>query len=208
MEQKYDQWRYVSIVTSLCSYDFILSKIEDSIDLIISVAEAINKINEFDHRKKVNKVLKSKANFDSSTVQGKIQLSMKTKFDAELIKKENEAMKAKMENLKMYSNISLLKFEMTRRKIASYAEDHGYTVCQLFMVSIFYTVCDTEYETDIIKNEKLEKILGIMKSHCKLKGLIEILDMTELNNVRKNIHLYRLREIKNLSETERLSQLK
>ena len=47
-------------MTSLCSYDFILSKIEDSIDLIISVAEAINKINEYDHRKKINKILKSK----------------------------------------------------------------------------------------------------------------------------------------------------
>ena len=43
MNQKCDQWRFISIVTSYQSFDLILDKIEDAFDLIICINEALIK---------------------------------------------------------------------------------------------------------------------------------------------------------------------
>ena len=96
MSQKYDQWRYVSIITNLCSYDFILTSIEDCIDLIIAVNEAVGKINGYDHKKKIQKIQKQKPSFDITTINGKIQQSMKEKYDLELVVKENRFFEQKI----------------------------------------------------------------------------------------------------------------
>jgi hypothetical protein len=66
MSQKYDQWRFISIITNLCSYDFILRNIEDAIDLIISITQAICKMHEYDYRKRVYKIQKNVPVYDSN----------------------------------------------------------------------------------------------------------------------------------------------
>ena len=43
MRERCDQWRFISIITSYQSYDFIMDSIEDSYDLIISINEALIK---------------------------------------------------------------------------------------------------------------------------------------------------------------------
>ena len=67
---------------------------------------------------------------------------MKDKLDKEIVNKENRFFLYKMGETKLYSNITLLKFEMIRRKIGSYAEEKGYTMSQFLMLSVYYTVCD------------------------------------------------------------------
>lgn len=41
MKHRYDQWRYITFVTPLRTYDFILDNMTDSMDLIMAMEEAI-----------------------------------------------------------------------------------------------------------------------------------------------------------------------
>ena len=58
MAQKYDQWRFVSIITNMGSYDFLMDSMRDFIDLTIAITEAMNKNERADHRKRVSKLQK------------------------------------------------------------------------------------------------------------------------------------------------------
>ena len=40
---KYDQWRYVTILTDIRSYDFIMKNRQDSLDLIVAVNASIKR---------------------------------------------------------------------------------------------------------------------------------------------------------------------
>ena len=79
---------------------------------------------------------------------------------------------------------------------------------QFLMLSVYYTVCDHQYESEMGKLERLEKILKLIKGHSKFACLMQVLDQTEVKKLRQKMHLERLRKIKNLSEEERISELK
>ena len=58
MSQRYDQWRFVTIITVNQTYDFILDSIDDFYDLFISLNEALNKQSAYDHRTQIQKLQK------------------------------------------------------------------------------------------------------------------------------------------------------
>jgi len=47
MQQKYDQWRFITILTTMRSFDFIMSKRSDSVDIITVVNEALARMAEY-----------------------------------------------------------------------------------------------------------------------------------------------------------------
>ena len=53
MALKFDQWRFVTIVASYRSYDFMLSTRKDALDLVTAVSEAWQQHKEEEVRKRV-----------------------------------------------------------------------------------------------------------------------------------------------------------
>lgn len=43
MSQRYDQWRFVTIITDSQTFDFILDSIDDFYEFYISINEALDK---------------------------------------------------------------------------------------------------------------------------------------------------------------------
>ena len=41
MKTRFDQWRYITIVTPIRTYDFIMSSLTDTLDLVTAVNEAM-----------------------------------------------------------------------------------------------------------------------------------------------------------------------
>lgn len=54
--QKFDQWRFVTVLTTVRSFDFIFKNIEDSLDFITGVNEALSRNQTLEFNKKVESI--------------------------------------------------------------------------------------------------------------------------------------------------------
>jgi hypothetical protein len=58
----------------------------------------------------------------------------------------------------------------------------GYSIGQYFIVAIYNTICDWQFEEmsdNVFKLDCLMRICDIIKSHRKLKNLMDVLDFNE-----------------------------
>ena len=55
--KKFDQWRWVTILTKMRSYDFILNSMQDSVDFIVSVADGMARHSKLDSKKHIEKIM-------------------------------------------------------------------------------------------------------------------------------------------------------
>jgi len=55
-EIKYDQWRFITILINMRSYDFIIGNQEDSLDIITAINEAIFRNTEHIHNQNKDKI--------------------------------------------------------------------------------------------------------------------------------------------------------
>ena len=55
-DQKYDQWRFITILTNIRSYDYMVQSREDALDLIISIADAIIRQKKLELTQKIEKI--------------------------------------------------------------------------------------------------------------------------------------------------------
>jgi hypothetical protein len=127
---------------------------------------------------------------------------MDEKLRSENVKKEISLLKLRQEECKIYSNRALLRFELIRLKVSSYAADHGYSMSQFLMLSIYYSVADSENYTVDIKYQKLKKLTQIIESHPKFKQLLQVIDKSIIRNLQKVQHMDRMEQLKTCSEKE------
>ena len=88
----------------MCSIDFIMNTPSDSIDFIISISEAINKMNKFDHRKRLSKIKsrQKSSSEPSNLLQKALSLTLTSKLNDDMIKQENEILKDRVQQTKIY----------------------------------------------------------------------------------------------------------
>ena len=131
---KYDQWRYVSILTDIRSFDYIMKKRQDAIDLIIAVNASIQRNIEQEFKSQIEQIkLDFKKNFNLD--QKSVKLSKNEEIVEDPEKEKQRRIKKEMVNydylnqmIKWNTNSRALKFEFIRGKIKHMANESGYTM--------------------------------------------------------------------------------
>ena len=53
MDRKFDQWRFITILTPIKTYDIMLEERQDALDIMTAVYAAISKQNQHDFEKRL-----------------------------------------------------------------------------------------------------------------------------------------------------------
>ena len=53
MDRKFDQWRFITILTSIKTYDIMVEERQDALDIMTAVNAAISKLNQYDFQKRL-----------------------------------------------------------------------------------------------------------------------------------------------------------
>lgn len=189
---KFDQWRYLGILTRNRSYDFIMDNKRDSFDLIISISES--------QRRHINTLMEQRIQV--------IREECPRKERKAVIEKEQQKFRIPLRILKTNLNRKLLNFEMKRRKIECMAKDKGYTLCQFFIIGIYNTVCqwpETDKNVKLIndKVQTLRKIQTIIRNSPKLKVLLDYIDLSIIKRLQRIINADKLDQISRMSVKSR-----
>ena len=112
-DQKYDQWRFITILTNIRSYDYMVQSREDALDLIISIADAIIRQKKLELTQKIEKIKQGALDPTDPVLKGQ---ELRNSRNA-MIELEQESLKAQIEHFEANYNKRLLIFEFTRRKI-------------------------------------------------------------------------------------------
>ena len=62
MEKKYDQWRYITLMTDMRTYDYIFNNREDALDFITGINRAILERHQYDYEIQIKKIGNDKRN--------------------------------------------------------------------------------------------------------------------------------------------------
>lgn len=129
--KKYDQWRFISIMTPLKSFDFILEDIDDALDLIITISEAISSTCDYELDKittNIEAIIAQKEN------DGKFKQIQSLQRKKAAITEWYYMMKDMM---RRYTMRRIMRVSFIRAKVVMMAQNEGYTMPQFLFLAIF-----------------------------------------------------------------------
>lgn len=134
--KRFDQWRYITILTRLKSFDFILDDLDAALDFIITISEAIASTCDHELDKitsKIQTIITQKENDRKFEQIRTLQKQKVAITDWYIMMKDM---------MRRYTYQRFMRFSFIRAKVAMMAQNDGYTLPQFLFLAIFQSVDD------------------------------------------------------------------